>query len=154
MMVVPCLHYKVGLGGLSILACLTIHYQPFPSPPPPPVCPTPHLHTPRFSNDQGRVDDQLPMALFDVLQTGFMCLGAFVLVAIAVPVVLPVFVPLLMGFYMVRARYVVTSREVKRLEAVTRSPVYAQLSAVITVSESQRVGEWVSECVSQRSSQA
>jgi hypothetical protein len=34
---------------------------------------------------QGRVDDQLPLALFDVLQTGFMLLGAFVLVAVAGP---------------------------------------------------------------------
>jgi hypothetical protein len=52
----------------------------------------------------------------------------------AVPVILPVFVPLLVAFYWVRTRYVATSREVKRLEAITRSPVYAQLSAVLTVS--------------------
>jgi len=56
----------------------------------------------RFSNDQGRVDDMLPLALFDVLQTGFMCLGVFVLVAAAVPFILPVFAILLVIFYYYR----------------------------------------------------
>jgi hypothetical protein len=51
---------------------------------------------------QGRVDDMLPLALFDVLQTGFMCLGVFVLVASAVPFILPVFVLLLVIFYYFR----------------------------------------------------
>lgn len=87
----------------------------------------------RFSNDLGRVDDQLPLALFDALQIGCMVCGALVLVAVAVPVVLPVFVPLLVAFFMIRRRYIVTSREVKRLEAVTRSPVYASFSATLKV---------------------
>jgi ABC-type multidrug transport system fused ATPase/permease subunit len=85
----------------------------------------------RFSSDQGRVDDQLPAALFDVLQTGFVLLGTFILVAVAVPVVLPVFLPLVVAFWWLRKRYVATSREVKRLEAVTRSPVYASFSATL-----------------------
>jgi hypothetical protein len=51
---------------------------------------------------QGRVDDMLPIALFDVLQTGFVCLGAFVLVAVAVPFILPVFAALLIAFYYFR----------------------------------------------------
>lgn len=51
---------------------------------------------------QGRVDDMLPLALFDVLQTGFMCLGVFVLVAVAVPFILPVFMLLLIIFYYFR----------------------------------------------------
>lgn len=82
---------------------------------------------------QGRVDDQLPLALFDVLQTGAMCLGAFVVVSVAVPVILPVFLPLFVAFWWLRQRYVQTSREVKRLEAITRSPVYASFSATLKV---------------------
>lgn len=85
----------------------------------------------RFSNDQGRVDEQLPQSLGDVLQLGFMVLGALVLVSIAVPVILPVFLPLVVIFYYIRRRYVITSREVKRLEAITRSPMYAAASATL-----------------------
>lgn len=77
------------------------------------------------------MDDQLPLCLFDALQTGFLCLGAFVLVSIAVPIVLPVFLPLGVLFAYIRNRYISTSREVKRLEAVTRSPVYAAFSATL-----------------------
>ena len=64
-------------------------------------------------------------------QTGFMWFGAVVLIAIAVPVILPIFLPLLAAFYHYRQKYVATSREVKRYEAVTRSPVYAAFSATL-----------------------
>ena len=47
-------------------------------------------------------------------------LGALVMVSVAVPWVLPVFIPLGVVFYLLRVRYVRTSREVKRYEAVTR----------------------------------
>ena len=53
----------------------------------------------------------------------FQLLGAFVLVSIAVPVVLPVFIPLALIYRHVQGRYVVASREIKRWEAITRSPV-------------------------------
>lgn len=47
---------------------------------------------------------KLPLALFDALQIGCMVGGALLLVAIAVPVVLPVFVPLLIAFFLLRRR--------------------------------------------------
>ena len=62
-----------------------------------------------------------------------MIVGSLLLVAIAVPFVIPLFVPILATFWWVRRRYVTTSREVKRFEAVTRSPVYASFSAALKV---------------------
>lgn len=53
-------------------------------------------------------------------QVGFLVLSALVLVSIAVPIILPVFLPLAAAFYVLRARYLRASREVKRWEAVTR----------------------------------
>jgi hypothetical protein len=50
-----------------------------------------------------------------------------------VPVILPVFLPLAYLFILVRARYITASREVKRWEAITRSPVYADFSANLKV---------------------
>jgi hypothetical protein len=44
----------------------------------------------------------LPLCLFDVLQTGMNTLGVFVVVAAAVPFILPVFVVLLLMFYYFR----------------------------------------------------
>ena len=59
--------------------------------------------------------------------------GALVLVAIAVPFLIPCFVPILAVFWWVRRRYVTTSREVKRFEGTTRSPVYSSFSAAVKV---------------------
>ena len=59
--------------------------------------------------------------------------GALVLVAIAVPFLIPCFVPILAVFWWVRRRYVTTSREIKRFEGTTRSPVYSSFSAAVKV---------------------
>ncbi|EFJ47496.1 hypothetical protein VOLCADRAFT_30254, partial [Volvox carteri f. nagariensis] len=85
----------------------------------------------RFSKDQGHVDDLLPSCTFDALQSAFQVAGAFVLVAVAVPVILPVFLPLALAFYWVRHRYVTASRDIKRWEAVSRSPIFASFSATL-----------------------
>lgn len=55
------------------------------------------------------------------------------LVCIAVLWVLPTLVPLVIGFLWVRKRYITTSREVKRFDAVTRSPIYASFGATLKV---------------------
>ncbi|KAG2430853.1 hypothetical protein HXX76_009827 [Chlamydomonas incerta] len=83
----------------------------------------------RFSKDQGLVDDLLPAALGEVLDSGMLVVGALVLVAVAVPLVLPLFIPLAVAFLFVRRRYITASREVRRWEAVTYSPIYTFVAA-------------------------
>lgn len=53
---------------------------------------------------------------------------------IVVPFIIPVFLPLGFGFFWVRGRYLATSREVKRWEATSRSPVFASFSAILKAS--------------------
>jgi ATP-binding cassette subfamily C (CFTR/MRP) protein 4 len=60
------------------------------------------------------------------------------MVAVAVPEVLPLFIPVLFIFWWVRRRYLRTSREVKRFEATTRSPVFASFSSILKVRRSCR----------------
>ena len=52
---------------------------------------------------------------------------------IAVPFVLPTLIPLVVAFFWLRHRYITTGREVKRFDAVTRSPLYASFSAALKV---------------------
>ena len=85
----------------------------------------------RFSRDLGAVDEQLPKVAFDALQAFMMVSGALVLLIVVIPYILPVFVPLIIAFLWINQRYLVTSRELKRFEAVTRSPVYANFNAII-----------------------
>ena len=60
-----------------------------------------------------------------------MVLGAYVLVTIALPYMLIFFALISWMFWKVRVRYVAVSREIKRFDGVTRSPVFAMLSSNI-----------------------
>lgn len=78
----------------------------------------------RFSDDVGILDDRLPQVAVDFMQSAFWVLGAVALVCVFVPWVLVILLPLVVAFVKVRSYHLRTSREVKRLEAVARSPVH------------------------------
>jgi ABC-type multidrug transport system fused ATPase/permease subunit len=59
-------------------------------------------------------------------------IGSLVVVGMSAPFVLLVLVPILPLFAWVRQRFLRTSRELKRLDAVTRSPVYALFSSTLS----------------------
>ncbi|XP_030755032.1 probable multidrug resistance-associated protein lethal(2)03659 [Sitophilus oryzae] len=85
----------------------------------------------RFSKDIGAIDELLTSALVDVLQIGLGLLGIIVVVAIVSPwLLLPT---ILVGiiFSLMRIVYLRTSRSVKRLEGITRSPVFSHLNATL-----------------------
>lgn len=85
----------------------------------------------RFSADQGIMDDLLPITAFNYYQTFCITAGALVIVSIGVPWVTLSMLPLLALFLRVRHDFLCTSRDLKRLEAITRSPVYAHYAAAI-----------------------
>ena len=65
------------------------------------------------------------------LQNIAVIMGTLVLVCIALPYMVIFFVCATWVFWRIRRRYVLTSREVKRFDGITRSPVYAMLSSNI-----------------------
>ena len=83
----------------------------------------------RISKDQQVTDELLPMTLFDAIQCLLMTLGSLVIIGIVNPWVLLILVPLLPAFWWLRRFYLRSSRQIKRLESVTRSPVYALFSS-------------------------
>ena len=82
----------------------------------------------RFSADVGSNDDMLPQTLFDFLMVLFIVLGAVITTISVLPFVLVVVPPLLWYFLRVRRIFVTTSRELKRLEGLARSPIFAMMS--------------------------
>ncbi|XP_076244312.1 putative multidrug resistance-associated protein lethal(2)03659 isoform X2 [Calliopsis andreniformis] len=85
----------------------------------------------RFSKDMGAIDEVLPMALIDCIQIGLSLLGIIIVVGIANPwLLIPTFFIGII-FYYIRVFYIATSRSVKRLEGVTRSPVFGHLNATL-----------------------
>ncbi|GJP82054.1 hypothetical protein CLOP_g12179, partial [Closterium sp. NIES-67] len=85
----------------------------------------------RFSADQGILDDQLPLTLFNYAQELSLVVASIVMVALGLPWVLLAMLLVFLLFLRLRYIFVCTSREAKRLEAVTRSPVYAHYAATI-----------------------
>ncbi|TPX74314.1 hypothetical protein CcCBS67573_g04418 [Chytriomyces confervae] len=85
----------------------------------------------RMSSDLNRVDENLPWTLFDFMTTTLASLATFILACYFLPVVL-VSTPFLgFTFWFLRRRYVTASRQIKREEAITRSPIYATIPATL-----------------------
>ncbi|ORX52518.1 P-loop containing nucleoside triphosphate hydrolase protein [Piromyces finnis] len=82
----------------------------------------------RFSKDQ----DSLDNSLFVTMQMLFTNLGNTVTTLVFMLYVAPIFgvalVPLLLIYYFVQQFYRSTSRELKRIDSITRSPLYANLT--------------------------
>lgn len=75
----------------------------------------------RFSKDMGSIDELLPAAMIDCLQIGLTLLGIIVVVAVVSPwLMLPTFIVGIV-FYLLRIFYLRTSRNIKRLEGVSKS---------------------------------
>ena len=85
----------------------------------------------RFSKDMGQMDDLLPWIFFDTIQTTLLCAGAFVIVSLFNPWALLAAVPVVIFFVWLRRYFIYTGREVKRLEAQNRSPLYSAFSETV-----------------------
>lgn len=78
-----------------------------------------------FSRDIFVIDEVLVMSLGQFSRTCIQVLSVVVAIAIAAPPVLIVFIPLGYIYRMVMKYYLATSRELKRLDAVSRSPIFS-----------------------------
>lgn len=83
----------------------------------------------KFSADQDNMDELLPICLFDTIQIGFLVLGSLVLCVVAVPYLLILLVPLIVLFVLLRRHFLHSSRELKRLESITKSPVCSMFAS-------------------------
>ncbi|XP_043284650.1 probable multidrug resistance-associated protein lethal(2)03659 [Venturia canescens] len=85
----------------------------------------------RFSKDMGAIDELLPIAMIDCIQIGLSLLGIIVVVGVSKPWLMVPTVVIGLIFYFLRVVYLATSRSVKRLEGITRSPVFGHLNATL-----------------------
>ncbi|XP_054726195.1 probable multidrug resistance-associated protein lethal(2)03659 [Anastrepha obliqua] len=83
----------------------------------------------RFSKDMGQVDEILPSVMMDVIQIFLSLFGIVIVIGIVNPLFLLPTAVLAVLFYYLRSFYLKTSRDVKRLEAITRSPIYSHMAA-------------------------
>ncbi|XP_060850029.1 probable multidrug resistance-associated protein lethal(2)03659 isoform X2 [Rhopalosiphum padi] len=83
----------------------------------------------RFSKDMGAIDEMLPATLMDCIQIGLVLIAIVIVIGIInFYLMIPTFIVAII-FYKLRIFYLSTSRSIKRLEGVTRSPVFSHLNA-------------------------
>uniref|UniRef100_A0A668AYE6 ATP binding cassette subfamily C member 4 (PEL blood group) n=1 Tax=Myripristis murdjan TaxID=586833 RepID=A0A668AYE6_9TELE len=83
----------------------------------------------RFSKDIGHLDSLLPWTFVDFIQVFLQVVGVIAVSAAVIPWILIPVVPLLVVFLFLRCYFLQTSRDIKRLESTTRSPVFSHLSS-------------------------
>ncbi|CAB1327868.1 unnamed protein product [Coregonus sp. 'balchen'] len=83
----------------------------------------------RFSKDIGQLDSALPWTFVDFIQIFLQIIGVVAVAASVIPWILIPLVPLIIIFLFLRRYFLQTSRDVKRLESTTRSPVFSHLSS-------------------------
>ncbi|XP_028966394.1 multidrug resistance-associated protein 1 [Galendromus occidentalis] len=85
----------------------------------------------RFGKDLDQLDVQLPLMANFMLEMFFQIIGVIVLISTQIPIFLVVAIPIMSLFVALRQIFVRSLRQLKRLEAVTRSPVYSHFSETI-----------------------
>uniref|UniRef100_A0AAG5CW74 ABC-type glutathione-S-conjugate transporter n=1 Tax=Anopheles atroparvus TaxID=41427 RepID=A0AAG5CW74_ANOAO len=85
----------------------------------------------RFSKDVDVLDNTLPQVLRSCLMMLFGVVATLVVICISTPIFAAVIVPIGILYYGVQRFYVATSRQLKRLESVSRSPIYSHFGETI-----------------------
>ena len=92
----------------------------------------------RFAKDTEIVDSSVPEFMMQALTNWMQIFSVFALSLYATPYFAIVLFPLLIGFYHIYVKFGSAQRDLKRLEAVSRSPVYASLSESLSGLETIR----------------
>ncbi|XP_036386238.1 canalicular multispecific organic anion transporter 2 isoform X2 [Megalops cyprinoides] len=86
----------------------------------------------RFSKDIYVIDEVLPSTILMFLGTLFASISTMIVIISSTPIFAVVIFPLALIYFFVQRFYVATSRQLKRLESVSRSPIYSHFSETIT----------------------
>ncbi|NXK48651.1 MRP3 protein, partial [Chauna torquata] len=86
----------------------------------------------RFSKDIYVIDEVIPQTILMFLGTFFTSLSTMIVIIASTPLFAVVIVPLAILYFFVQRFYVATSRQLKRLESVSRSPIYSHFSETIS----------------------
>ncbi|XP_063605857.1 multidrug resistance-associated protein 1-like [Penaeus indicus] len=85
----------------------------------------------RFGKDVDTMDNILPWSIRSWLMCLFQVIATFVAIIYATPVFAVVMLPTMIIYYFVQGLYVSTSRQLKRIESVSRSPIYSHFQETI-----------------------
>lgn len=79
----------------------------------------------RFSKDIYTIDEQIPQTIRGYLTTMAKVTGILLYIVVITPLFIVIFIPILIFYVLAQRYYIQTSRELTRIESVSRSPIYA-----------------------------
>eukprot|EP00794_Sanderia_malayensis_P016216 gene16216-17849_t len=85
----------------------------------------------RFAKDTFFMDEELPWTFHEFVLFSLFTINAIVISIVNVPYLLIILVPLLIMFILLRRYYLLGARDIKRLEGISRSPMFTHLSATL-----------------------
>ncbi|CAK9795197.1 Multidrug resistance-associated protein 1 [Anthophora quadrimaculata] len=86
----------------------------------------------RFAKDVDVLDTSLPQQISDSIYCLFEVIATLVVISFSTPVFIAVIIPIGAIYYFVQRLYVASSRQLKRLESVSRSPIYSHFSETVS----------------------
>jgi len=86
----------------------------------------------RFSKDMDDVDMVIPFVLKDLINQVFILLGIIFVLVFVSPTMLALVVPLVAYFVFIRAVFLKSARQVKRMMATSRSPINSHLEETLS----------------------
>ena len=97
----------------------------------------------RFSADVGICDEALPLTIYDFSVGFFVAIGGVATAVAVLPFIVVALPPLIWYFGRLRKTFVATTRELKRLEGISRSPIFAMasesLNGIVTIRANDKV---------------
>ncbi|XP_027527984.1 canalicular multispecific organic anion transporter 1 [Neopelma chrysocephalum] len=86
----------------------------------------------RFAKDIFTVDETIPMSFRSWLSCFMGIISTLILISLATPYFALIIIPLSIFYYFVLRFYVSTSRQLRRLDSVTRSPIYSHFGETVS----------------------
>ncbi|XP_058507568.1 canalicular multispecific organic anion transporter 1 [Solea solea] len=86
----------------------------------------------RFAKDIFTVDEVIPMTARSWLQCLLTVVGTLFVICLATPFFALIILPLAVFYYFVQRFYVATSRQLRRLDSVSRSPIYSHFGETVS----------------------
>merc|ERR1711879_82142 len=101
----------------------------------------------RFSKDVSTVDENIERSLGMWFICMLRVLSTLCVVIYSVPYIVPCLIPLMIFYYFVQRFYIATSRQLKRLESVSRSPIYnhfgESVSGISTIRAFGKISDFI-----------
>ena len=92
----------------------------------------------RFSSDMDTFEQLVPWQISDAIWCFTEFIVTLIMISYALPIFLAVVLPLVLFFFIVQRIYIVTSRQIKRLYSVSKSPIFSHFAETVAGAETIR----------------